>query len=95
MISDGIPDGHPEYLGPYYLWRLLVDADRQGQGFGAAALDIVADYVRGRPHAEKLLTSVVPGPASPIGPYLHYGFAQTGQVFDGEDVLELSLRSDA
>ncbi|MEO8330274.1 MAG: GNAT family N-acetyltransferase, partial [Candidatus Nanopelagicales bacterium] len=25
MISDGIPEGHPEYLGPYFLWRLMID----------------------------------------------------------------------
>jgi diamine N-acetyltransferase len=93
MISDGIPDGYPEYLGPYYLWRLLIDARRQGQGFGTAALDLVVEHLRTRPHAEKLLTSVVPGPASPIGFYLRYGFSQTGQVFDEEDVLELPLRA--
>ena len=25
MISDGIPDTDPEYLGPYFLWRLMID----------------------------------------------------------------------
>lgn len=91
MISDGIPSGYPQYLGPYYLWRLLIDTRRQGRGLGSAALDLVVDYVRARPGARALLTSVVPGPASPIGFYLRYGFARTGQVFDGEDVLELRL----
>jgi diamine N-acetyltransferase len=89
MISDGIPDGHPEYLGPYFLWRLLIDARRQGEGFGTAAIDLVVDYLRTRPGFDTLLTSVVPGPASPAGFYLRYGFAPTGQVFDGEAVLAL------
>jgi diamine N-acetyltransferase len=31
MLSDGIPDGHPEYLGPYFLWRLLIDARRRAR----------------------------------------------------------------
>jgi diamine N-acetyltransferase len=93
MISDGIPDGHPEYLGPYFLWRLLIDARWQGQGFGMAALDLVVDYLRTRPQARTLLTSVAPGPASPLPFYLRYGFSPTGQVFDGEDVLELPLPS--
>ncbi len=91
MISDGIPDGHPEYLGPYFLWRLLIDARRQGRGFGRAALDLVVEYARTRPHAEVLLTSVVPGPASPIGFYLRYGFSRPGRMFEGEEVLELPL----
>jgi diamine N-acetyltransferase len=91
MISDGIPDGYPEYLGPYFLWRLLIDARRQGRGFGMAAVDLVVEYLRTRPNAHTLLTSVVPGPTSPIGFYLRCGFVPTGQVFDGEDVLALPL----
>jgi diamine N-acetyltransferase len=91
MISDGIPDGYPEYLGPYFLWRLLIDARWQGRGFGRAAFELVVEYVRTRPHARTLLTSVVPGPSSSTGFYLRCGFARTGQVFDGEDVLELPL----
>ena len=91
MLSDGIPDGHPEYLGPYFLWRLLIDARRQGQGLGTAALDLAIDYLRTRPGFDTLLTSVVPGPDSPIGFYLRYGFAVTGEVFDGEDVLALRV----
>ena len=91
MISDGIPDGYPEYLGPYFLWRLLIDARWQRRGFGRAALGLVIDYVRTRPNARALLTSVVPGPTSPIGFYLRCGFSRTGEMFDGEDVLQLQL----
>jgi diamine N-acetyltransferase len=91
MLSDGIPDGHPEYLGPYFLWRLLIDARRQGRGLGTAAVDLAIDYLRTRPGFEALLTSVVPGPTSPVGFYLRYGFVRTGEVFDGEDVLEWRL----
>jgi diamine N-acetyltransferase len=76
---------------PYFLWRLLIDARRQGRGLGSSALDLVVAYVRTRTDAETLLTSVVPGPAGPVGFYLRYGFSATGRVFDGEDVLELPL----
>jgi diamine N-acetyltransferase len=92
MISDGIPDTYPEYLGPYYLWRLMVDTRWQGQGYGTAALDLVVDYVRTRPNAQRLLSSLVPGTsASPRGFYLGYGFRLTGDWFDGEEVTELPL----
>jgi len=91
MISDGIAEGHPAYLGPYFLWRLLIDARWQGRGFGRDALALVVGHVRTRPNARVLLTSVVPGPNCPIGFYLRCGFSRTGQVFDGEDVLELRL----
>src|ERR1700704_4691529 len=41
MISDGITVDDPAYVGPYYLWRLLVDHRFQGRGYGTAALDLV------------------------------------------------------
>ena len=91
MISDNIPPGRPEYIGPYYLWRLLIDARHQGLGYGSAALDLVVHYVRSRPAADTLLTSYVPGNGSPVGFYLRYGFTPTGEVHDGEPVLALPL----
>ena len=91
MLSDGVTVQKPEYVGPYYLWRLVVDQEHQGRGYGAAALRLVVEYVRTRPGAEVLLTSVVPGPASPLGFYLRQGFRDTGTVHEGEQVLELDL----
>jgi diamine N-acetyltransferase len=92
MISDGIADGHPEYLGPYFLWRLMIDTRWQRRGYGTAALDLVVDYVRTRPNARYLLSSLVPGTVgSPREFYLRYGFRLTGQWFDGEEVTELPL----
>jgi diamine N-acetyltransferase len=93
MISDNIPPNRTEYLGPYFLWRLLVDTRWQGRGYGRRALDLTVAYVRTRPRAERLLTSFVPGDGSPVGFYLKYGFVPTGEVFDGEPVLELPLGS--
>jgi diamine N-acetyltransferase len=97
MISDGITVSNPEYLGPYFLWRLLIDRQHQGRGYGAAALRLVVDHLRGRPDARVLLTSAVPGPDSPLGFYLRFGFRETGQVHEGETVLALDLpdRPDA
>ena len=48
VVADGIPVGFVmvswnvvpvpgELWGPYYLWRLLIDADHQGRGHGTAA----------------------------------------------------------
>ena len=92
MISDNIPPDRPEYLGPYFLWRLLIDVRSQRRGYGRAALDLVVAYVQTRPNAERLLTSAVPGDGSPLSFYLKYGFRLTGEMDDGEDVLELPLR---
>jgi diamine N-acetyltransferase len=91
MISDGIAVANPAYLGPYFLWRLLIDQRLQGRGYGGAALHLVVEYVRTGPGARVLLTSVVQGPDSPIGFYLRQGFRETGGVHEGELVLEFDL----
>jgi diamine N-acetyltransferase len=91
MISDGITVTNPDYLGPYFLWRLLIDQRYQGRGLGAAALALVVEHVRTRTDARVLITSVGQGRASPIGFYLRQGFRATGQVHQGELVLELDL----
>jgi diamine N-acetyltransferase len=91
MISDGITVVNPHYLGPYFLWRLLIDQRYQRRGLGSAALRLVIEHVRTRPDARVLLTSVGQGPDSPIGFYLRQGFRATGQVHEGELVLELDL----
>ena len=91
MISDGITVVNPDYLGPYYLWRLIIGQQHQGRGFGAAAIRLVVEHLRTRPDARQLLTSAVPGPASPIPFYLRQGFRDTGAMHLGERVLELEL----
>ncbi|MGZ4594659.1 MAG: GNAT family N-acetyltransferase [Actinomycetes bacterium] len=91
MISDGITVDDPSYVGPYYLWRLLVDHRFQGRGVGTAALDLVARHVRTRPDARKLLVSCAVGPRSPVAFYERYGFRLTGEVHEGEPILELDL----
>jgi diamine N-acetyltransferase len=92
MISDNIPQPIEEDLvGPYYLWKLLIDHRCQRRGYGAATLDAVADYLATRPGADVLYTSCADGPGSPRGFYLRYGFTDTGRVMWGENVLALDL----
>src|SRR3954462_8743992 len=58
MISDGIPQPIDEDLvGPYFLWKLLIDASFQRRGYGAATIDTVVGYLRTRPAADVLFTS--------------------------------------
>jgi diamine N-acetyltransferase len=93
MINDGFSvEEHPDWLGPYCLWRLLIDTRHQGRGYGAAAVGLVVDHVRTRPDAEVLYTSVVEGgPACPLPFYLAQGFRNTGRIHDDELVLALDL----
>jgi RNA polymerase sigma-70 factor (ECF subfamily) len=92
MISDGIPEPiDDDLVGPYFLWKLLIDVEEQGKGFGAATIDAVVSYLRTRPGANVLYTSCADGPGSPRGFYLRYGFVDTGRVMWEENVLALDL----
>jgi diamine N-acetyltransferase len=91
MISDGITVDDPTYVGPYYLWRLLIDHRFQGRGYGTATLDLIVEHVRTHPDARTFLVSHVVGPGSPVTFYQQYGFSLTGEVHEGEPILELDL----
>jgi diamine N-acetyltransferase len=96
MISDDIPAetlaANDDIVGPYFLWRLLIDRRFQGRGYGAATIDAIVDYVKTKPDAEVLLKSCTAGDGSPQAFYLHYGFTLTGDQMWGEDLLALDLR---
>ncbi len=75
----------------YYLWRLMMDARYQGMGYGRRALDLLVDYVKTRPSATELKVSYVPAEGSPGPFYAKYGFVETGEVHDGENMMRLPL----
>ena len=95
MLSDGIPAAvlaeDPTLVGPYFLWRLLIDASHQRRGYGSATIDALRSYLASRPGAETLLVSCGQGEGSPCPFYERYGFVRTGQVHEGEVVLALQL----
>lgn len=79
----------------YFLWRLMIDQRYQRFGFGRQALEQVIDYVCGRPGAQELLTSYVPGEGCPQPFYAALGFVETGEVDEGETVMRLALAERA
>ena len=92
MISDNIPEPiDDDLVGPYFLWKLLIDHPHQGRGFGTATLRSVIAYLRTRRGADVLYTSCSDGPGSPRGFYLAQGFKDTGRDMWGEDVLAVDL----
>ena len=92
MLYDPTRTDAPE-AGPgvAFVWRLMIDARYQGRGYGAAALSLLVEHVRTLPGVEVLRISYVdaPGNASPL--YLRAGFVPTGELDEGEIVLEQRL----
>ena len=91
MLSFDMPPGNPEQPWRYFLWRLLIDARYQRQGYGRAAMALVTDVVRRSPGGTDLFTSVHPGEGSPAPFYRSLGFKATGEWFAGEEVYRLAL----
>jgi diamine N-acetyltransferase len=102
VVADGIPVGFvmvswnaepdpPEIIGPWFLWKLLIDERYQRRGYGAEVVRQIAELVRAEGAAE-LLTSYVPEPGGPARFYERLGFVPTGDVDgDGEVIMRLAL----
>ena len=91
MLSWNVEPQPPEIIGPWFLWKLLIDERHQGRGYGREIVQTVADLVRAE-GATELLTSYTPGPGGPAGFYERLGFVPTGGVDpDGEIILRLDL----
>ena len=93
MVSWNVPPQPPEVIGPWFLWKLLIDQRYQGRGYGAAVVRQIAELVRAE-GATELLTSYVVQDGGPAGFYQRLGFVPTGEVDDhGEVIVRLDLPS--
>jgi len=91
MVSWNVEPQPPEIFGPWFLWKIIVDARYQGRGFGAEIVRKVAAIVRAA-GATELLTSYVPETGGPAGFYERLGFVSTGEVDNnGEPIVRLTL----
>lgn len=76
---------------PPYLWRLMIDRQYQGKGFGAEVVRSISRQLAAQGH-EALSVSCVEGEHSPVAFYAGLGFQETGRRNEeGEVVLSLSL----
>jgi len=91
MLSWDVEPQPPEIIGPWFLWKLLIDYRHQGLGYGQEVVRQIVELVRAQ-NATELLTSHVPGEGSPAGFYARLGFVPTGELDpDGEIILRLSV----
>lgn len=74
----------------YWLWRFMIGAQFQGKGYAAPALAAVLNYFRAH-GADQVTLSTKPDNARALALYHKAGFAENGQMNDGEIVLKLPL----
>ncbi|MGI9507720.1 MAG: GNAT family N-acetyltransferase [Geminicoccaceae bacterium] len=69
-----------------YLWRLMIDADHQGNGYGRQAIDLAFEQAR-RWQRDTLCVHVCEGKGSALELYRRFGLEPTGRIDDGEIFL--------
>jgi GNAT superfamily N-acetyltransferase len=91
MLSWNCVPRPPDIIGPWFLWKLIVDERHQGRGIGRAIVDEVVRLIRAE-GARELFTSHVVGDGGPDGFYERLGFIATGELDpQGERILRLDL----
>ena len=77
----------------YDIWHMMIDASRQGLGYGRAALQAVLDYIRTKPFGDSNRVALTCNRenAAALKLYRAAGFLPTGNSDDDEDEYALSL----
>ncbi len=90
MLAWNVDPQPPGIIGPWFLWKLLIDHRHQRLGYGQEALRQIVALIRSQ-GATELLTSYALGDGGPAGFYRALGFIPTGAVHDGEVLVSLLL----
>jgi diamine N-acetyltransferase len=88
MLYDPTRTSTPETPGVCWLWRLMIDASHQRKGYGAIVVRQLIARARALPGVTAFRVSYVPGDGDPGAFYRRHGFRDTGEIDDGEVVLE-------
>ena len=91
MLSWDCVPRPPEIIGPWFLWKLMIDEHHQRRGYGRDVVRLVADLLREQ-GAHELFSSYVTGDDGPWPFYERLGFVQTGELDPvGEVIIRLDL----
>lgn len=79
-------------LAEYNIWHMMIDKDRQGLGYGTAALQRCLEYIAKKPFgdSDRVVLTCHRENGAALALYRKFGFAETGNADDEE--IELSMR---
>ena len=77
----------------YDVWHMMIDASRQGHGYGRAALQAVLDYIRTQPFGDSRRVALTCNHenAAALKLYREAGFQPTGVSDEDEAEYALTL----
>jgi diamine N-acetyltransferase len=90
LVGFAMYGQHPE-TGAWWVIRLMIDRNHQGQGHGRAAMEAVIAMMAERIGCDEIVTSFVPTNAVAAKLYASLGFVPTGEIEDEEPLLLLRL----
>ncbi len=91
MVHTGTDDWDPDEYPGVYLWRFMIAGPYQHKGYGTQVLDMLVSKFR-EEERKVMYTSCVMGSSSPYDFYISYGFTDTLEQEEGEQVLKLILQ---
>ena len=86
ILAWNVDPQPPGIIGPWFLWKLLIDHRHLRRGYGREVMGQIVDLIR-RQGGTELLTSYALGDSGPAGFYEALGFVPTGAVHDDGEVL--------
>lgn len=77
----------------YWVWRLMIDKEYQGKGYGKESMIKAIDLIRTLPHgeADAVYLSYEPENVVAKSLYASLGFMETGKIEEGELVAKMIL----
>ena len=83
--------GQHEPSGRWCIMLLMIGAEHQGNGYGVAALGLLASRIVERHAAREIYLGYHPVNAVAARLYARFGFAPTGEIDDGNIIARLEL----
>ena len=81
--------GYYEEKKYYTLWKLMIDRQYQGRGYGKAALELGVVFLKERFRVKEIFTGVIPENKAAKNLYRSVGFEDTGLFENGMEELRL------
>ena len=90
LVGFAMYGQHPD-TGAWWVIRLMIDREHQGQGYGRAAMEAVIPMMAKRVGCAEIVTSFNPANAVAARLYESLGFRPTGEIADDEPLVLLCL----
>lgn len=77
----------------YDIWHMMIDASRQGRGYGSEALRLVLEYIKTKPFGDSNRVTLTCNKDNQVALKVYHkaGFVETGEEDDEEIELSLTL----